>query len=175
MVIMLMLLSFSANAGMKGGVSFENTNSPNATQHVCKQTGPYSTSCHNDESKNNTNSIRGSIGFETQGVIGLDLNLSTNLSGNGRVDSNVIYTVNDKVKVKAGPNYTKQLYSNALGPKPSYEGGVGFQVGGEYKLTEKVSLSGQVGKTNQTLQYDGFSDKIKLDSTVTSVGVVFRF
>lgn len=175
-VALMVLISLQANAGFNVTGSMESNQTTQPSVFVCQTNSTGGSSCKGYKPQESTSGPRVSIGYETKvsDVLGLDLNLSTNDKLDGRIDSNLILKVSDKVSVKAGPNLGKSFQS-VYGQNSQKDTKLGFQVGAEYKLKDNLSLTGQVTQTNQSVEFAGYSDKLDLKTNSVSVGIKFNF
>ncbi len=132
--ILMVLMCNQAVAGVKGSIGYEMAKST-TTQEI-----PYTICTPVCQTVSNTytfdtkqNGIRLNLGYEQKiaGPVSIDLMAGTTPSlFDLRLESNLIYSVNDNLSIKAGANRYQEKSDSTF----KYHPGMGYQAGVEYKL-----------------------------------------
>lgn len=177
--LLLVLMSNQALAGVKGSVGYEKGKT------TIEQTIPYQVCTPVCQTTNSTGSfdldysqLRLNLGYEQQisGPVSVDLMAGTTPSfGDLRIESNLKYSVNDNLSVKAGANRYQEKSSMGFNFEPGY----GFQAGVEYKLPSQGEVSPFVDvkyyRMNQSYTIDGSNSQNQQQTNAVSIGIGLTF
>lgn len=178
-VLLLVLMSNQALAGVKGSVGYE------FTQNTTTQVIPY-TVCtpvcqavtNTYKHKDQANTLRLNLGYEQRisGPVSVDLIGSTNvLFDDLRLESNLKVDLNDNLSIKGGVN----RLSKKSGYGINYEPGMGYQAGLEYKLPSQGEVNPFVDvkyyRMNQNYTIDGSNSSNNIKSDAVSIGIGLTF
>ena len=133
-MLMVLMMSNQAMAGLKGSVAYENQSSRTNTSIPYTVCTPTCQTVSNEySSTSNSNLIRFSVGYEQRiaGPVSVDVMGGTNLSlSDHRLETNLKYDVNSNLSIKAGINGHTERSDSMF----KYSPGLGQQAGIEYKL-----------------------------------------
>lgn len=177
--LMLVLASNQALAGVKGSVGYEKGKAVTTTEipyTVCTPVCQTVTNTYKTE--RDTSGIRLNLGYEQHiaGPVSIDLMAGTTPSFfDLRLESNLIYSVNDNLSIKGGVN----RYQEKSDANFKYHPGMGFQAGVEYKLPSAGEVTPFVDvkyyRMNSSYDFQNYPNKndVKYDSVSVGIGLSF--
>lgn len=171
LLLILLLLPTLAFAGPKLTVSPEY----NSTTYIDTTYYPNGDVYDSSEYTINKTTVRFYLGYEfdINEDYKIDVVGSTDIDLLGRLETNLIYDVSDKLAIKAGPHIVKNFSSS---PDLSYSQGFGYQIGAEYQLKNNsfVDLKYANSKYDYNFKNLDFSSG-EAKSSAISIGVGVRF
>ena len=176
LALLVLTLSTQAFAGVKGNIATESVKSTTTTEipyTICTPTCIDVSNTYKYESPR-TQGLRLGLGYEYMFTdrFGVDLMGNTTTTFfDLRLESNLIYSVTDKVNLKAGVNRYQEKNDSTFNYKP----GTGYQLGAEYKLDKNIYVDFKYLEMNTSYDVSGSNSINDVKKNAVSIGIGFNF
>lgn len=177
--VLMVSVCNSTFAGVRGSIGYETQSIKTHTQIPYAICTPKCSKIYNDYYSNtNNNGLRLNLGYEQHvyGPVSIDLMAGTTPSFmDFRLESNIIYNINNNLSIKAGINRYQERSNSTFKYKPES----GYQVGLEYKLPSQGELTPFVDikyyKMNTSYEFSGSNSINNVQKDAVSIGIGLSF